>query len=428
MINTTFLSLSLKHFSHSPLFTHPNIEMHKSLLSRQISPVFFNNKILKIYSTTFSNSIGPILSSEVVYTTRVSASGTCTFSNCVFLNISSNDDGGALYVTGGGILTITNSFFGNCKTTGIGIVFSNAGNVSISKVKSEKCLADYGSFLYSTGLENVSVEQVLITKSSPPLQPGSSFSMYFSCNELSFKYTNSSECCVFNDGAVMGMAVSKHSEVENCICCTCSGKNLFYVDSQIDTNTFSRLIFLSCGSSDGLIATKATWFVQNSIFYNTDGEFGKPIFSTITFQKCFYNTEFKKNPKVILDNCVNSITDLKDLIGATNNFFTLYFAVTVEQEVYMPFPSKTPPRTPDDSFKLNTEGILIVCSILLVIIIITYIFSISITTKNIRAVVLSVFHNEVVKQRAEEEKELEKLIDENEEIDVDRKPKPLYID
>ena len=388
--------------------------------------------LLKIFSTKFSNSLSPVLLNEDVYgnsySGRTVIGSDTKFTNCYFLKITSNENGGAVSANNCHA-TFSSCFFGGCATTKKGIIYSGNGKISLSKVKADNCVAKYGSFVYTQNNDVASLDMIEVCSSSPHRDPGSSFSMFLDCKELEFTNANSSECCVFGDGAVMGMSASDESKIENCICYSCSGKSLFFIDSQVDTNTLNKVVFLTCKSLDALIVTKSTWLVTNSIFYNTEGDLGDPIFSTITFQKCFYDTEQTKNVKVIFDDCINSIANIASLLkGRTDNFFHSAIAFSATATEYTPFPSETPGPTVDKSFSFDTEGILVVCVICLVLVIFACAFAVLSSSATIKSVVLSAYHTELVKQYEEGVKDTDKLIDDNEEIDVDKRPKPLFAD
>ena len=439
-MNVTISSLISKTLSHSPFFTQKSLTLrHSSFIYKPIS-VFYNVKKLNIDSSSFKNSFGPVILNEVSYngdtfSSRITSnSGTLSLINCGFYNISTSNDGCAISCVNTE-LAVQGTYFVSCYTTGTGIIrISSSSLCNIHSSKAEDCFGTKSNFLYSDTTTQNTIYQLLMIDCAPASKPNTDLCMYLTGDDLSLTYSNSTRCNTFNDGAFCLVNTKKTMEINHNIAISASGKNLFLISSQIDSYVLSNLIFLSCSAQQGIISTKSQSTISQSIFYNTKGRQGFPIFSTLTFTKCYFNTELPQNSNIIYDDCVYTITNIDELLrGATDNFVYPNIGRSPITHNYIDdqLPQRTPEMTKNNGFQLNASGIMIFVIWISAIILIVVLFFYWLATRKVHVTVVEEYHKEIqkeyVEQKPNEKESVKPLLDDHNEIDVDQQPKPIWV-
>ena len=439
-MNVTISFLISKTLSNSPIFTQKSLTLKNSALYYKPFTVFYNIKKLKIDSSYFKNSFGPIILNEVSYSDRVfdsqvsSQSGETTISNCGFYNINTKNNGCAISCSNND-LSIQTTYFVSCYTSGVGVIhISSSTSLDIRSSKAEDCYGKTSNLLYSDSTTQNTVYQLLMINCASPSSPNTDFCVHISSGDLTFQYVNSTICNSFGDGAVCSLNTKNEFTIDHNIAYSSSGKNLYLISSQIDSILLNNLIFISCSAQQGIITTKSQSTISQSIFYNTKGLQGFPIFSTLTFTKCYFNTQLVNHQNVIFDDCVYTISNMTELLkDATENYVYPKIGTNPANHNYIDdeLPPRTPERTKDTSYQFNTSGIMIMIIWFFAIVLILMILIYWLMTRNAHVTVVEELHKEIQKEHSEQKdkeiKEETPLLDDQNQIDVDQNPKPIWV-
>ena len=137
---------------------------------------------------------------------------------------------------------------------------------------------------------------------------------------------------------------------------------------------------------------------------------------------------------VIFDDCVYTISNMTELLkDATENYVYPKIGTNPANHNYIDdeLPPRTPERTKDTSYQFNTSGIMIMIIWFFAIVLILMILIYWLMTRNAHVTLVEELHKEIQKEHSEQKdkeiKEETPLLDDQNQIDVDQNPKPIWV-